>query len=164
MFEQARALLEPLTDKPKKIRCPSWDHEDKHPSALLYPDGFHCFSCGAHGDSVDYFALIEGLSLSEALRRLGVSGDFTPVRKPSVPPWATTLAHGLAQHGTLAPELAIAETLSVDPDGFYVLLAQHPEAFCRAVAKRGLEPLAVYDLIELIFSAAGDPFQTREVF
>src|SRR5688500_14930675 len=52
-IEKAKQLLFPLTDRSKKIRCPSPDHEDRHPSATLYPDGFRCFSCGAFGDVLD---------------------------------------------------------------------------------------------------------------
>lgn len=47
--------------------CPI--HNEKTPSMCFFPDGkFHCFGCGAHGDAVDLYAALHGVSLGEALR------------------------------------------------------------------------------------------------
>lgn len=53
------------------VRCPSASHEDKHPSAHLYPGvgkGWYCFACGARGSAVDMVAAIRGLPTGNALR------------------------------------------------------------------------------------------------
>ncbi len=42
-----------------KIRCPR--HDDKTASCAIYPDGtFHCFGCGAHGQSSELGEAYEG--------------------------------------------------------------------------------------------------------
>ena len=47
------------------IHCPF--HADSTPSLHVYPDHFHCFGCGAHGDSVDWLMMIDGMNRDEAL-------------------------------------------------------------------------------------------------
>ena len=47
------------------IHCPF--HADSTPSLHVYPDHFHCFGCGAHGDSVDWLMMIDGINRDEAL-------------------------------------------------------------------------------------------------
>lgn len=37
-------------------RCPF--HPDKNPSFAVYPDHFHCFGCGAHGNIIDFIEMI----------------------------------------------------------------------------------------------------------
>jgi hypothetical protein len=50
--------------------CPL--HADWNPSLRIYKDGhFHCFQCGAHGDAIDLYAAIRGLTLREAIAELG---------------------------------------------------------------------------------------------
>lgn len=39
---------------------------DRHPSLQLYPDGWKCFGCGAHGDTVDLVARYLDLTPGEA--------------------------------------------------------------------------------------------------
>lgn len=52
--------------------CPF--HPDKHPSLAIY-DGedahYHCFSCGEHGDAIDWLIKIEKLSYPEAKKMAG---------------------------------------------------------------------------------------------
>jgi hypothetical protein len=53
------------------VRCPSLSHEDRHPSARLYPGpgrGWYCFACGAGGGAVDMVAAQRGLPTGSALR------------------------------------------------------------------------------------------------
>jgi hypothetical protein len=59
--------------------CPL--HQDKTPSFYVYEDNhYHCFGCGAHGDSVDLCAAYEGIRLVEAAERLaGAPTHATPV-------------------------------------------------------------------------------------
>jgi len=53
-----------------RVRCPSAQHEDRHPSAQLYsgPDsGWYCFSCGAGGRAPDLVAALRGWPTGRAL-------------------------------------------------------------------------------------------------
>jgi len=53
-----RALTE--AGRTKKTRYVA--HNDTDPSCHVFPDGrFHCFSCGATGDAVDFYAFAKGL-------------------------------------------------------------------------------------------------------
>lgn len=53
-----------------RIRCPRAGHEDRHPSAQLYPGagGWYCFACGAGGGGVDMVAALRGWPTGAALR------------------------------------------------------------------------------------------------
>jgi len=57
---------QPLVDG--KICCPF--HEDGTPSLHVYPDHFHCFGCGAHGDHIDWLMMVERKSRDAAIRVL----------------------------------------------------------------------------------------------
>ena len=54
----------PLTDD-NKVSCPF--HEDPTPSLQIYPDHWHCFGCGEHGDRIDWLVRVEGMNRAEAL-------------------------------------------------------------------------------------------------
>ena len=60
--------------------CPF--HEEGEGSFTVYADTekFYCFGCGAKGDVLDFVQRMEGLSLPEAIRRLG---DGSPPVKPA---------------------------------------------------------------------------------
>jgi len=45
-------------------------HEDSTPSCHIYPDHFHCFGCGAHGDRIDWLMQVDGLNREQALELL----------------------------------------------------------------------------------------------
>jgi Toprim domain/CHC2 zinc finger len=62
----ADLIGEPLVDN--KVLCPF--HDDHTPSLQIYPDHFHCFVCGAHGDHVDWLMMLEGHTREEAVRTL----------------------------------------------------------------------------------------------
>lgn len=47
-----------------KALCPF--HDDRRPSLQIYPDGYHCFVCGAHGDAIDLVQNMRGCSKAEA--------------------------------------------------------------------------------------------------
>lgn len=119
--ERANALLEPLTDRKKQIRCPSPDHEDRHPSCTLYPDGFKCWSCGARGDALDYYALTNGLTLRDALQVLGAfHGPSTPrVRRMRLeePPHLISreIAEKLVDSDQFARHWHLAKLLAMPP-------------------------------------------------
>jgi hypothetical protein len=48
--------------------CPF--HHEKTPSAKIYPDSFHCFGCGEHGDVIGFTEKMFGLSPIEAAKKL----------------------------------------------------------------------------------------------
>lgn len=54
-------------------RCPF--HDESTPSFKVYPQNYHCFGCGAHGDALDFIAEIDGCSIGEAIEKLN-AGDF----------------------------------------------------------------------------------------
>lgn len=45
-------------------------HDDKHASLHVYPDGYHCFSCQAHGTVIDIVMKLHNLSFVEAVKEL----------------------------------------------------------------------------------------------
>jgi hypothetical protein len=58
------------TRKLMKIRCVL--HEEKTPSMAIYTETnkFHCFGCGDHGDVIDLYSKLHGVTLSEAIKAL----------------------------------------------------------------------------------------------
>lgn len=52
--------------------CPF--HADRHPSMKIYKDGFHCFSCGFHGDVFDFIARMDGTDFKSAY--LASGGEY----------------------------------------------------------------------------------------
>ncbi len=63
--------------------CPF--HNEKSPSFTVADDKgfFHCFGCGAHGDSIGFVMQSEGLSFPEAVERLaGEAGLEVPRQTP----------------------------------------------------------------------------------
>jgi len=48
--------------------CPF--HEDRTPSLRIYPDHYHCFGCGAHGNQIDWLIAVEGMSRTNAIEYL----------------------------------------------------------------------------------------------
>lgn len=62
-------------NRSNKAVCPF--HNDKNASMHVYPGsrGFYCFSCGAHGDVIDFVSQLFGLDFQNALRKL--NDDFS---------------------------------------------------------------------------------------
>lgn len=50
--------------------CPF--HDDKNPSLVIYPagKGFHCFSCGAHGDTIDLVMKVNDTDFVSAVQTI----------------------------------------------------------------------------------------------
>lgn len=44
--------------------------EDKNPSLHIYPDGYHCFTCGAHGTVIDVIMKLKNVSFTSAVKFL----------------------------------------------------------------------------------------------
>lgn len=54
-----------------RIFCPF--HDDKHkPNLTLYPetDSYYCFACGESGDAADFVSQVEGIDISQALKKV----------------------------------------------------------------------------------------------
>ena len=78
----------------RNIRCPF--HDDTTPSMRLYQDGhFHCFACGAHGDSLDWVGYLlfgQGYDPSKHLREvIDHLGGLGIEKLPWLPPRATPI-------------------------------------------------------------------------
>lgn len=56
----------------RKVKCPR--HADKTPSLHVYDDGFHCYSCGWHGDAVDLVMEIERVDKRQAVKMVTGEG------------------------------------------------------------------------------------------
>lgn len=52
--------------------CPF--HDDHHPSAHIYPNAFHCFTCNVHYDILGFVMELFGLSAIDAVKKL--NDDF----------------------------------------------------------------------------------------
>ena len=76
--------------------CPF--HDEAEGSSTVYGDTerFHCFGCGATGDVLDFIQRTEGLSLPEAIQRLGGGAGLVPgpaIRsRAQAPPRRATIA------------------------------------------------------------------------
>jgi len=62
-----------LNHKKRKMRCP-FHGQDKHPSAQIYEDGFHCFTCGKHLDVIGFVEEYFNLDFKEAMQKINL--DF----------------------------------------------------------------------------------------
>jgi hypothetical protein len=51
-----------------KVHCHF--HDDDTPSCHIYADHFHCFGCGAHGDTIDWLRDVEGMDYDAAIELL----------------------------------------------------------------------------------------------
>lgn len=70
--------LRPAGGGKLKTTCPF--HEERTASFIVFPDNhYHCFSCGKHGNPVDYLVEKERLSFIEAVMKLKQYGGGTPV-------------------------------------------------------------------------------------
>jgi hypothetical protein len=70
----------PLTDD-SKVSCPF--HEDPTPSLQIYPDHWHCFGCGEHGDRIDWLIRVEGMTRVEAIA--AIQDWVAPAPTTSIP-------------------------------------------------------------------------------
>jgi KaiC/GvpD/RAD55 family RecA-like ATPase len=70
-------------------------HDDGSPSLMLYiSEGrFHCFSCGEHGDIIDFYAKRNSLTIEEAIKQMcGRYGIERKAEKKPEPPTGCTMA------------------------------------------------------------------------
>jgi len=57
-------VAEPMTGD-RMVRCPF--HDDARPSCRIYDDHYHCFACGAHGDTIEWLMQVDGMDRDEAI-------------------------------------------------------------------------------------------------
>lgn len=75
------------TSEGLKVCCPNPGHNDTNPSCAINEDEnvFNCFSCGCGGSVVDWVSLTNGITISEAIKSLGVDErsdeNYKPVKK-----------------------------------------------------------------------------------
>lgn len=69
-----------------KSACPF--HAENHPSFIVDPirQRYHCFGCGADGDSIQFTIQFHSIPFKEALKQLGINGkpykpDLKEIRK-----------------------------------------------------------------------------------
>lgn len=62
-----------LNHKKRKMRCP-FHGQDKHPSAQIYDNYFHCFTCGKHLDVIGFVEEYFNLDFKEAMQKINL--DF----------------------------------------------------------------------------------------
>lgn len=51
-----------------KINC--LFHNEKTPSLAIYEDHYYCFSCGEHGDQIDWVMKTKNLNFNDAVQLL----------------------------------------------------------------------------------------------
>ena len=61
--------------------CPF--HNDRHPSLYVTDDHYHCFTCGEHGDVIDFVGRLFQLSPYDAARKLMADFHLSPDKPPS---------------------------------------------------------------------------------
>jgi DNA primase len=70
----ARVDLELLVGKQVSLRrdgrvlkgcCPF--HQENTPTLFVYPEHFHCFGCGSHGDALGFFMASQDIEFAEAV-------------------------------------------------------------------------------------------------
>ena len=76
-----------------KACCPF--HQEKSPSFVLYPDHYHCFGCGAHGDIITFAMQHERLSFIDAVEKLASEAGLPmPTQSPDDRARAAAQAQG----------------------------------------------------------------------
>ena len=64
-----------------KALCPF--HNDRHPSLYVADNHYYCFTCGEHGDVIDFVGRLFQLSPYDAARKLAADFHLTPDKPPS---------------------------------------------------------------------------------
>jgi DNA primase len=91
--------------------CPF--HAEKTPSFSVWPDHYHCFGCGAHGDAINWAMRTCGLNFSQAVRYLTGSSQLPPINE-------NTLRRPVVAHTDDRASVEWAERIwreSVSPEG-----------------------------------------------
>lgn len=64
-----------------KALCPF--HNDRHPSLYVADNHYYCFTCGEHGDVIDFVGRLFQLSPYDAARKLAADFHLSPGKPPS---------------------------------------------------------------------------------
>jgi len=73
-----REFLKKYLDIKKGVAlCPF--HDDRNPSLSVTQKYYHCFSCGVHGDSLDFLINLRGLDFKDALKELEYYSNTNPI-------------------------------------------------------------------------------------
>lgn len=67
-----------LERRGRQLRCRCPFHDERRPSFYIYPDHYHCFGCGCHGDVIRFVMQTEQLGFVEAVNRLSGPVGFDP--------------------------------------------------------------------------------------
>ena len=136
--------------------CPF--HEETEASFTVYGDTerFHCFGCGATGDVLDFVQRTEGLTLPEAIQRLGGYGTLSAAPGQPAKPALPRLRSAPAVH---APDTALltaaarfyAAQLKGSPEALEYLATRG--AGWRAAVRLGLGYAAGWGLAEALRAA-----------
>jgi hypothetical protein len=70
------AMLIGLPLRNGKALCPF--HKEHTPSFHVFPDGYHCFGCGARGDHIDWLKQQKGLTTHQAIEHLRQLAGSSP--------------------------------------------------------------------------------------
>jgi DNA polymerase len=123
----------PMTDG-HKCSCPF--HSDPTPSLQIYPDHWHCFGCGEHGDRIDWLIRVEGMARAEAI--VTIQDWIAPAKTTSIPaePKADKIAIAMVLWNAASSLLGsmgeryLGETRGIDmnklPDSIHEVLRFHP--------------------------------------
>ena len=109
-----------------KIRCPA--HDDERPSMSIYWDGnserwrYRCWSCGVHGDALDFIANVKGISVAEAAC-VALHGSLprAVLLTPRADPKRTPVWQLESWQATVAALVDVAAEVLVEPGHYYVM-------------------------------------------
>src|SRR5690349_12666192 len=59
----------------KAWRCCCLFHRERTPSLYVWHDHYHCFGCGAHGDTIEWLKAVRRLTFRQAVECLGSDLD-----------------------------------------------------------------------------------------
>lgn len=146
-----------------KALCPF--HNDRHPSLYVANDHYYCFTCGEHGDVIDFTARLFDLKPYDAAMKLVIDFHLDPDKPPS----AAALHAKRVQ--TEAQQLRENERLcfSVLSDYAHVLrdwkVRYAPQSPDEPVHARFVEACHKLDEVEhyLDILCAGDSYERAEV-
>lgn len=119
--------------------CRCMFHDDRTPSMKLYPENYHCFGCGAHGDVVTLVAVLFGLKPYEAAQKL--AADFGIVHNRTAP--------SIKQHTRIPSQRELESKAFRILYGYCMLLKQWRIDYAPKNENDELHPLFVESLTKL---------------
>ena len=80
-LQEAAELYGIDVNRYSKALCPF--HNDRHPSLYVADNHYYCFTCGEHGDVIDFVGRLFQLSPYDAARKLAADFHLSPDKPPS---------------------------------------------------------------------------------